>query len=60
MNECMSEWKEKKKKNTRHLHLVFEAHGGAHDVSSPAADFKGEELFGAGLSEATLGPHDCC
>lgn len=38
-----------------YLHLVFKAHGGAHDVGGPTADFKGEEVVLAGLAETTLG-----
>lgn len=38
--------------------MVFEAYGGAHDVGGPAADFKREEVFCAGLAEATLVLHD--
>ena len=38
--------------------MVFEAHGGAHDVGGPAEDFKRKEVVWAGLAEVTLGPHD--
>lgn len=38
--------------------MVFKAYGGAHDVGSPAADFKRKEVVWAGLAEVTLGLHD--
>lgn len=41
-----------------YLHFVFEAHGGTHDIGSPTADFKCEEVVWAELAEPTLGLRD--
>lgn len=38
--------------------MVLEAHGGAHDVGGPTADFKCKEVAWAGLAEATFVLHD--
>lgn len=51
----MNEVQAKKHSCPGYSHFVFKAHGGPHDVGSPAADFEREEVVWAGLAEPTFG-----